>query len=205
MAEQYSKSSRNPTAQLDTRYSKTVVSPAAPQNIYELTLCQTLSKGAAHPSCMCVRVSERAVGARTKPQAGDNYYTVRRRRRTSQPAQAIIRNWIAKWVSGCFFVYLVLLRTPFVSALYVCVTSEADWFRAQPMNYLLSLCVQTSPSACRALFRSQSPVPSGALLSQVKSVNTDGRDHLNDDGAPVPCHRSHERWWCLARRENPSS
>lgn len=144
VAELYSKSSRNPTAQLDTRYSKTVVSPAAPQNIYELTLCQTLSKGAAHPSCMCVRVSERAVGARTKPQAGRQLLHCPTTTTNEPTSSSNNKKLNSQVVSGCFFVYLVLVRTPFVSALYVCVTSDADWFRAQPMNYLLSLCVHVT-------------------------------------------------------------
>lgn len=103
-------SSRDPTQQqLDTRYSETVVSPA-PQNIYELTLCETLSKARHIPPLtlyMYTRsgwASERATGDKgwrgqytrrqpTKPN-------LKRQLRHTQPR--LVRQRQARQVVGCF-------------------------------------------------------------------------------------------------------
>lgn len=76
----------------------------------------------------------------TKPQATTT--TLSATTTESQPAQAIIRNWLAdkhaKWFRGVFCVPGVGTDTSRVTVcplLDVCVTTDADWFRAQPMNY----------------------------------------------------------------------
>lgn len=156
------------------------MSPAAPQNIYELTLCETLSKARHIPPIstynnrrmdgrtgwagihMCEhweRASTETTDQTrpgTKPQATTT--TLSATTTESQPAQAIIRNWLAdkhaKWFRGVFCVPGVGTDTSRVTVcplLDVCVTTDADWFRAQPMNYWQAgshLVRPLSPASC---------------------------------------------------------